>query len=172
LKQIKLKYFRITNLTTLATQHPTNRKGRLVMAAPSNPSASTLQFLQPPGWPQPKGYANGIAATGRQIFVGGTIGWNEQQEFTSDELAEQTHQALKNIVAVLAEADAGPEHVVRMTWYVTDKREYLAQAKAVGAAYRDVMGYHFPAMALVQVVALVEDRAKVEIETTAVIPVE
>jgi enamine deaminase RidA (YjgF/YER057c/UK114 family) len=132
--------------------------------------APVLQVLQPPGWPQPKGYANGIAATGRQVFVGGTIGWNEHEEFTSDEFAEQTRQALKNIVAVLAEAGARPEHVVRMTWYVTDKREYLDSAKAVGAAYRSVMGYHFPAMALVQVVALVEDQAKVEIETTAVIP--
>ena len=140
------------------------------MAVPTPPQASNLQFLQPPGWPQPKGYANGIAATGRQVFVGGTIGWNEQQEFASDDLAEQTRQALTNIVAVLAEAGAGPEHVVRMTWYVTDKHEYLSEAKAIGAAYRSVMGYHFPAMALVQVVALVEDRAKVEIETTAVIP--
>lgn len=142
------------------------------MAELGKPQASNLQFLQPLGWPEPKGYANGIAATGRQIFVGGTIGWNEQQQFTSDELAEQTQQALKNIVAVLAEAGACPEHVVRMTWYVTDKHDYLANAKAIGAAYRSVMGYHFPAMTLVQVVALVEDRAKVEIETTAVIPVE
>ncbi len=141
------------------------------MAESRNPGNAHLQFLQPPGWPEPKGYANGIAATGRQVFVGGTIGWNEQLVFESDELAEQAHQALKNIVAVLAEAGAGPEHVVRMTWYVTDKHEYLANAKALGAAYRAVMGYHFPAMALVQVVALVEDRAKVEIETTAVIPV-
>lgn len=141
------------------------------MAESLNPEIAHLQFLQPPGWPEPKGYANGIAATGRQVFVGGTIGWNEQREFESDELAEQTHQALKNIVAVLAEAGARPEHVVRMTWYVTDKHEYLANAKALGTAYRSVMGYHFPAMALVQVVALVEDRAKVEIETTAVIPV-
>ena len=140
------------------------------MAEPTNSPASNLQFLQPPGWPQPKGYANGIAATGRQVFVGGTIGWNDQQVFTSDDLAEQTRQALSNIVAVLAEAGARPEHVVRMTWYVTDKQEYLRDAKAIGAAYRSVMGYHFPAMALVQVVALVEDRAKVEIETTAVIP--
>jgi enamine deaminase RidA (YjgF/YER057c/UK114 family) len=132
--------------------------------------ASPLQILQPAGWPQPKGYANGIAASGRQVFVGGTVGWNEQGKFTSDDFADQTAQALKNIVAVLAEAGARPEHVVRMTWYVTDKREYLAQAKAVGRAYRSVMGYHFPAMALVQVAALVEDRAKLEIETTAVIP--
>jgi enamine deaminase RidA (YjgF/YER057c/UK114 family) len=140
------------------------------MADSTGTPASSLQILQPPGWPQPKGYANGIAASGRQIFVGGTVGWNGQGEFTSDDFADQTAQALKNIVAVLAEAGARPEHVVRMTWYITDKREYLAQARAVGRAYRSVMGYHFPAMALVQVVALVEDRAKLEIETTAVIP--
>ncbi|HCU89066.1 MAG TPA: enamine deaminase RidA [Gammaproteobacteria bacterium] len=140
------------------------------MAAPGKPEGPNIQFLQPAGWPKPKGYANGIAVSGRQVFVGGTVGWNEQQEFNSDELAEQTCQALKNIVAVLAEAGARPEHIVRMTWYVTDKHEYLANAKALGAAYRSVMGYHFPVMALVQVVALVEDRAKVEIETTAVIP--
>lgn len=140
------------------------------MADPTGTPAPTLQILQPAGWPRPKGYANGIAATGRQVFVGGIVGWNEQGKFTSDDFAEQTLQALTNIVAILAEAGAGPEHVVRMTWYVTDKREYLAQAKEVGRAYRAVMGYHYPAMAVVQVVALVEDRAKVEIETTAVIP--
>ena len=132
--------------------------------------ASNLQILQPQGWPKPKGYANGIAATGRQIYVGGTIGWNEQQEIISDQIGDQTRQVLENIVTILAEAGAGPEHVVRMTWYVTDKQEYLANAKDIGTAYRAVMGYHFPVMALLQVVALVEDRAKVEIETTAVIP--
>lgn len=131
---------------------------------------SLLQILQPPGWPRPKGYANGVAASGRHVYVGGVVGWNEREEFASDNFAEQTHQALKNIVAVLAEAGAKPEHVVRMTWYVTDKHEYLQQAREVGKAYREVMGKHFPAMALVQVVALVEDRAKVEIETTAVLP--
>ena len=131
---------------------------------------SAIEILQPSGWPQPKGYANGVVASGRQIFVGGMIGWNERAEFTSDNFAEQTRQALQNIVTVLAEAGAGPEHIVRMTWYVTDKREYLAAAKDVGAAYRSVIGQHYPAMALVQVVALVEDRAKVEIEATAVIP--
>ncbi len=133
-------------------------------------ATSPQQILQPPGWPRPKGYVNGIATSGRLVFVGGIIGWNEQGIFTSDNFAAQTGQALKNIVAILAEAGALPEHVVRMTWYVTDKHEYLAEAKAIGAAYRAVMGYHFPTMALVQVVALVEDRAKVEIETTAVIP--
>lgn len=113
------------------------------MAEPSRTATSPLQLLQPPGWPQPKGYANGIAAQGRQIFVGGMIGWNEREEFESDDFAEQTHQALKNIAAVLAEAGAGPEHVVRLTWYVTSKQEYLASVKAVGKAYRDVMGYNF-----------------------------
>jgi enamine deaminase RidA (YjgF/YER057c/UK114 family) len=140
------------------------------MSASTPTTGSPLQVLQPPGWREPKGYANGIAAKGLQIFVGGTIGWNENEEFTSDNFAEQTRQALHNIVTVLAQAGAGPEHVVRMTWYVVDKHEYLAQAKTVGAAYREVMGYHFPAMTLVQVVALVEDRARVEIEATAVIP--
>jgi len=140
------------------------------MADSSRTATSPLEILQPPGWPTPKGYANGIAAHGRQVYVGGMVGWNEREEITSDEFAEQTRQALKNIVAVLAEAGAGPEHVARMTWYVVDKAEYLASAKALGQAYRDVMGYNFPAMALVQVVALVEDGAKVEIEATAVIP--
>jgi len=140
------------------------------MASSTNVPSSNLEFLQPPGWVQPKGYANGIVASGRQIYVGGTIGWNAQQEFTTDDISEQTRQTLENIVAILAEANAGPEHVVRMTWYVMNKQEYLDAAKQIGAAYRSVMGYHFPAMALVQVVALVEDRAKVEIETTAVIP--
>ena len=139
------------------------------MVESSRNASSPLQLLQPAGWPQPKGYANGIVAHGRQIFVGGMIGWDEHGEFTSDDFAEQTHLALKNIVAVLAEANAGPENIVRLTWYVTSKAEYLASAKAVGKAYREVMGYHFPVMALVQVVALVEDRAKVEIEATAVI---
>ena len=131
---------------------------------------SNFQFLHPSGWPQPKGYANGIAATGRQVFVGGTIGWNAQQEFSSDEIAEQTRQALQNIVAILAEAGAGPKHVVRMTWYVTDKREYITALPDVGRVYREVLGKAFPAMALVQVAGLVEDHAKVEIETTAVVP--
>jgi enamine deaminase RidA (YjgF/YER057c/UK114 family) len=140
------------------------------MASSTNVPSSNLEFLQPPGWVQPKGYANGIVASGRQIYVGGMIGWNAQQEFTTDDISEQTRQTLENIVAILAEANAGPEHVVRMTWYVINKQEYLDAAKQIGVVYRSVMGYHFPAMALVQVVALVEDRAKVEIETTAVIP--
>ncbi len=126
--------------------------------------------LQPPHWPRPKGYSNGIAATGRQIFVSGQIGWNERAEIVSDRLADQVRQALANIVAVLAEARTRPEHVVRLTWYVTSRDEYLAEAKAIGDAYRAVMGKHFPAMSVVQVAALVEARAKVEIEATAVIP--
>ncbi len=125
--------------------------------------------LQPPHWPRPKGYSNGIAAAGRQIFVSGQIGWNERAEIVSDRLADQVRQALANIVAVLAEAGARPEHVVRLTWYVTSRDEYLAEAKAIGDAYRAVMGKHFPAMSVVQVAALIEARAKVEIEATAVI---
>ena len=127
------------------------------------------QILQPPGWPAPKGYVNGIAAGGKLVFLAGLVGWDAEGEF-SDCMAEQTRQALQNVVTVLAEAGAGPEHVVRMTWYITDKTEYHAKLKAVGDAYRGVMGKHYPAMAMVQVVALMEDRAKVEIEATAVIP--
>jgi enamine deaminase RidA (YjgF/YER057c/UK114 family) len=126
--------------------------------------------LLPPGWKKPKGYANGIAARGTLVFVAGQIGWNEKEEFETDEFAGQVRQALANIVAVLKEAGAGPEHVTRLTWYVTDKQEYLAALAEVGAAYRDVMGRNYPAMALVEARALVEDRAKVEIEATAVIP--
>ncbi|MGR8946629.1 MAG: RidA family protein [Gammaproteobacteria bacterium] len=136
----------------------------------NNEDKKGLEVLQPPGWPRPKGYANGIAATGRQVYVGGMIGWNEKEQFPSDDFIEQAEQALKNTVAVLAEAGAKPEHVVRMTWYVTDKNDYMSRLPEVGKIYRGVMGYHFPAMALLQIVALVEDRAKVEIETTAVIP--
>lgn len=127
-------------------------------------------ILQPEGWAKPVGYANGVAATGRQIFVGGQIGWNGQCQFESDDFVEQVRQTLKNIVAVLAEAGAGPEHVTAMTWYFTDKAEYLDNRKGLGQAYREVMGKHFPAMAAMQVVALVEDRAKIEIQATAVIP--
>ena len=127
-------------------------------------------ILQPAGWTQPKGYANGVAAEGRLVFVGGQIGWDRQNRFESDELVDQVRQTLRNIVDVLAEAGARPEHVVSMTWYLTDKKEYLANLKSIGKAYREVMGRHFPAMAVVQVTALVEDRAKVEIQATAVIP--
>lgn len=127
-------------------------------------------ILQPEGWAKPIGYANGIAASGRQVYVGGQIGWNGQCQFESDDLVEQTRQTLQNIVAVLAEAGAGPEHVTTMTWYFTDKAEYLANLKGIGQAYREVMGRHYPAMAAVQVVALMEDRAKIEIQAIAVIP--
>ena len=126
--------------------------------------------LQPPGWPAPKGYVNGIEASGKLVFLAGLIGWDDRGELRSDCMAEQTRQALQNVVTVLAEAGAGPEHVVRMTWYITDKTEYHAKRKAIGDAYRGVMGKHYPAMAMVQVAALMEDRAKVEIEATAVIP--
>jgi len=129
-----------------------------------------VRILQPPGWPQPKGYANGVSASGRLVFVGGQIGWDQTGTVVGDDFVEQVRQALHNTVAVLREAGAGPEHVTRMTWYVTDKREYLARLADVGRAYRQVMGRHFPAMAMVQVVALIEDRARVEIETTAVVP--
>ncbi|HSF63885.1 MAG TPA: RidA family protein [Paracoccaceae bacterium] len=128
------------------------------------------EILHPRNWKPAAGYANGMAATGRMVFTGGLVGWNAQQEFETDDFAGQCAQALRNVVEVLACAGARPEHLVRLTWYVTDKREYLASLKELGAAYRATIGRHFPAMALVQVVALVEDRAKVEIEATAVIP--
>ena len=133
-------------------------------------SKQAFEILQPGGWTQPKGYANGIAATGRQVYVAGQIGWNGQCRFDSDDFVAQVEQALSNIVAVLAEAQAGPQHITRMTWYILDKREYLARAREVGEAYRRVIGKHFPAMTLVVVAALLEDRAKVEIEATAVVP--
>ncbi|MEP7329810.1 MAG: RidA family protein [Betaproteobacteria bacterium] len=126
--------------------------------------------LAPPDWAPPKGYANGIAARGTMVFVGGQIGWNAQQQFETDDFAAQARQALLNVIAVLREASAGPEHIVRMTWYVVDKREYIASYRALGTAYREVMGRHFPAMTAVAVTALIEDRARVEIEVTAVIP--
>jgi enamine deaminase RidA (YjgF/YER057c/UK114 family) len=129
-----------------------------------------MQFLHPKHWAPAKGFANGVAATGRQVFVAGQVGWNAEQRFESDDFVAQVEQALANIVAVLAEADAGPEHIVRLTWYITDKRAYLAHLADVGRAYRSVIGRHFPAMTLVQVAALLEDRAKVEIEATAVVP--
>jgi len=129
-----------------------------------------MRILQPPDWAPPKGYANGIAARGTTIFVGGQIGWNGRQQFESDDFVTQARQALRNVLAILAEAGAGPEHITRMNWYVTDKREYVASYRALGAAYREVIGRHFPAMTAVQVTALIEDRAKVEIEVTAVVP--
>ncbi|WP_163264572.1 RidA family protein [Chelativorans alearense] len=126
--------------------------------------------LQPRGWARPKGYANGIAAQGRLVFVSGQIGWNGKGEFESDDLVAQVRQTLLNVAAVLAEADARPEHVTSMTWYFTDKAEYLANLKGIGVVYREVMGWYYPAMTAVQVVALMEDRAKVEIQATAVVP--
>lgn len=130
----------------------------------------THTILQPAGWTQPKGYANGVAAEGRFVFVGGQIGWDGQSRFETDDFVGQVRQALQNVVDVLAEAHAKPEHVVSMTWYVTDKKDYLGNLKSIGRAYRDVMGRHFPAMAVLQVTALMEDRAKVEIQAMAVVP--
>ncbi len=131
---------------------------------------SPHEFLHPRTWKATPGYACGVAAEGRMVFLGGLIGWNAQQEFETDDFAGQVRQALENIVAVLAEGGARPEHIVRMTWFVTDKQAYLDALRDVGAAYKATIGRHYPAMALVQVVALVEDRAKVEIEVTAVVP--
>jgi len=130
----------------------------------------SLQTLHPPGWKPARGYANGIAARGRMVFTGGLIGWNADCEFESDDFTDQVALTLRNIVAVLAEAGAGPEHLVRLTWYITSKQEYLADLKRLGAVYKEIIGRHYPAMAVVQVTALMEDRAKVEIEATAVVP--
>jgi enamine deaminase RidA (YjgF/YER057c/UK114 family) len=132
----------------------------------------SMRALQPPGWPRPKGYANGIEASGRQVFVAGQIGWDETGAFPSADLAGQVRQTLSNVLAVLAEAGAGPEHVVRLTWYVTDRDEYLGSLKEIGSAYRDIMGRHYPAMAVVAVAGLIEAEAKVEIEATAVVAEE
>lgn len=129
-----------------------------------------MEILNPAEWLKPKGYANGIAASGRQIFVAGQIGWNAAARFESDDLVDQTRQALRNIIRVLAEAGARPEHIVRLTWFVIDKQDYMARNADLGKVYRELIGRHYPAMTLVQVAALLEDRAKVEIEATAVIP--
>jgi enamine deaminase RidA (YjgF/YER057c/UK114 family) len=129
-----------------------------------------VRALQPPGWPRAGGYAHGIEAQGRLVFTAGQIGWGPDGGFASSDLAGQVRQTLANVVAVLAEAGAGPEHVVRLTWYVVDREEYLASQKEIGAAYREVMGRHFPAMAVVVVAGLVEADARVEIEATAVVP--
>ena len=131
-----------------------------------------MQILQPPGWRRPGGYSNGIAAEGRLVFVAGMVGWDENCEFHSDDFIAQSAQALKNTVAVLAEAGAGPEHVARMTWYITDKQEYVTRGREMGEVYREIIGRHYPATAMLEVSALMEDRAKVEIETTAVVPHE
>jgi len=131
---------------------------------------TTHTTLQPAGWAKPKGYANGVAAEGKLVFVGGQIGWNAQNRFECHDLVGQVRQTLQNVVDVLAEAGAKPEHVTTMTWYLTDKKEYLANLQGIGKAYRETMGRHFPAMAVVQVTALIEDEAKVEIQATAVVP--
>jgi enamine deaminase RidA (YjgF/YER057c/UK114 family) len=129
-----------------------------------------MEILQPEGWAKPRGYANGIAASGRMVFVSGMVGWDADGVFHTDDFAGQVRQALQNIVAVLAEGGAKPEHIVRMTWYVLDKKEYVAAYPEVGVAYRELIGRHFPTMSAVQVAGLVEDRARVEIEVTAVVP--
>jgi enamine deaminase RidA (YjgF/YER057c/UK114 family) len=131
---------------------------------------SPHQLLHPRNWKRAKGYVNGMAAQGRTVFVAGQVGWNADQRFESQDFVAQTRQALANVVAVVREAGGAPEHITRLTWYITDKKEYLARLAEVGEAYRSVMGTHFPAMTMVQVVALVEDEAKVEIEATAVLP--
>ena len=129
-----------------------------------------MQVLLPEGWPRPKGYANGVTVRGRQVYIAGMIGWDAQCVFHSDDFAQQTRQALQNIVDVLREAGGKPEHLVRVTWYVTDKREYLAAGREVGQAWREIIGSYNAAMTAVEVKALIEDRARVEIEATAVIP--
>lgn len=129
-----------------------------------------MRKLQPPDWAEPRGYANGVLARGALIFVGGQIGWNASQQFESDDFIAQARQALLNIAAVLNAGGAGPEHMVRMTWYVTDRVEYVARLKELGGVYREVMGKNFPAMTCVEVSGLVEDRAQIEIEVTAVLP--
>ncbi len=129
-----------------------------------------MKLLQPPGWPPPKGYANGISARGRMIFTAGVIGWDEEEKLVGSDFIAQFRQVLKNTLAILAEDGAGPEHVVRMTWYVADRDEYVGSLREVGAAWRELMGSHYPCMAAVQVAALVEPAARIEIETTAVVP--
>ena len=128
--------------------------------------------LQPPGWKRPSGYANGVAAAGTMVFVAGQVGWNGRGEFETDDLVGQVRQALANVTAVLAEAGAKPEHITRMTWYLIDKREYLARSREIGAAFREIVGVYQAAMSAVEVRSLLEDRAKIEIEVTAVIPPE
>jgi enamine deaminase RidA (YjgF/YER057c/UK114 family) len=129
-----------------------------------------MMILQPPGWASPRGYSNGVAATGVQVYVAGQIGWTPACRFETDDFVGQVRQALLNVVAVLEQAGGRPEHIVRMTWYLTDKGEYLARGREVGAVFREVIGSYNAAMSAVQVVALMEDRAKVEIEVTAVVP--
>ena len=129
-----------------------------------------MQILQPPGWPRPKGYSNGIVARGSLVFVAGQVGWDEDERFLTSDLAGQARQALRNIVAILAQGGAKPEHICRMTWYVGDRNEYLARLEDLGAAYREVIGRVFPVMTAIQVAGFVEEGAKLEIEATAVVP--
>ena len=129
-----------------------------------------MKFLQPPNWPRPKGYANGVATRGSLIFLSGIVGWNARGEFPASDFTSQVRQALLNIVEILKEAQARPEHIARMTWYVLDKNEYMAAATEMGAAYREIIGRHYPAMTVVEVSGLVEPNARVEIEVTAVVP--
>jgi len=129
-----------------------------------------MEFLNPPGWPRPKGYSNGISASGRLVLTAGVVGWTKDEKFEALDMAGQFRQALENIVAILAEGGAKPEHVVRMTWFITDKKEYLENVREIGGIYREIMGKHFPVMAVIHVSGLMEDEAKVEIETTAVVP--
>jgi len=129
-----------------------------------------MKLLQPPGWAAPKGYSNGVAARGTFVAIGGQIGWNAQQAFETDDFVAQARQALQNIVAVLAEAGGRPEHLVRLTWYVVDRDEYVGALRDLGRAYREVLGPHYPAMTAVEVTALIEPRARVEIEATAIVP--
>ncbi len=129
-----------------------------------------MQVLQPPGWTRPKGYSNGIVADGRLVFVAGQVGWNKEEKFMTDDFIGQVKQALENTMAILAEAGAGPEHIVRMTWYIADAAEYNARLPEMGAVYREVIGRHFPVMAMLQVAGFVEEGAKIEVETTAVLP--
>ena len=129
-----------------------------------------MRIVQPDHWPRPRGYSNGIVAEGRVLFVSGMVAWDEHEKFHSDDIVDQVRQALANTLTMLEAGGAKPEHVARMTWYITDKREYMARGKEIGAVYRELMGSHYPAMSMVQVAALMEDRAKVEIEVTAVLP--
>ena len=129
-----------------------------------------MKLLQPPGWAAPKGYSNGVAARGTFVAIGGQIGWNAQQAFETDDFVAQARQALENVVAVLAQAGGRPEHLVRLTWYVVDRDEYVGALRELGRAYREVLGRHYPAMTAVEVGALIEPRARVEIEATAIVP--
>ena len=129
-----------------------------------------MRILQPPGWAPPKGYANGVAARGTFVAIGGQIGWNADQRFETDDFVAQARQALANVVAVLAEAGGRPEHLVRLTWYVVDRDEYVGALRDLGRAYREVLGRHYPAMTAIEVTALIEPRARVEIEATAIVP--